>query len=208
MHVKARVPGVNIIEKMKSICVFCGSRTGSGAVYADAAKQLGRELARRKLRLVYGGGNIGLMGILADAVLAEGGEVIGVIPHALLVKELGHGGLTQLHVVGSMHERKALMAELSDAFIALPGGYGTLEEFCEIVTWAQLGLHPKPCGLLNVNGYFDSLLAFFDQAVSEGFVRAEHRALVLVGRTPEQVIGLLEMYRPVQVEKWIGRDEA
>jgi uncharacterized protein (TIGR00730 family) len=191
---------------MKSVCVFCGSRPGNGDVYAEAARALGRELARRGLRLVYGGGNVGLMGILADTVLAEGGQVVGVIPNALMSKEVAHAGLTQLHVVGSMHERKALLAELSDAFVALPGGYGTLEEFCEIVTWAQLGLHPRPCGLLNVNGYYGPLLAFFDRAVGEGFIRAEHRSLVLVGQTPEEVLRLLASYRPRPVEKWIDRE--
>jgi uncharacterized protein (TIGR00730 family) len=148
------------------------------------------------------------MGILADAVLSEGGEVVGVIPQALLAKEVGHLGLTELHVVGSMHERKALMAELSEAFVALPGGFGTLEEFCEVLTWAQLGLHQKPCGLLNVNGYYDSLLRFFQQAVNEGFLRVKHSELVLVGRTPDEVLALLAAYRPSPTEKWIDRDES
>jgi uncharacterized protein (TIGR00730 family) len=193
---------------MKSICVFCGSSAGAVPAYAEAARALGSELVRRGLRLVYGGGNVGLMGILADAVLAGGGEVIGVIPQALLAKEVGHAGLTKLHVVASMHERKALMAELSDAFLALPGGFGTLEEFCEVLTWSQLGLHRKPCGLLNVNGYYDPLMAFFDRAVSDGFLRARHRDLVLVGTTPEEVFRHLAAYRPAPTEKWIGRDES
>lgn len=193
---------------MKSVCVFCGSSPGVGPAYAEAARALGRALVRRNLRLVYGGGNIGLMGILADAVLREGGEVIGVIPQALLAKEVAHRGLTQLHVVGSMHERKALMAERSDGFLALPGGYGTLEEFCEVLTWAQLGLHLKPCGLLNVNGYYDRLLQFLGRAVSQGFLRPEHRALVLVGGTPEEVLDLLAAYRPWPTETWIDRDES
>jgi uncharacterized protein (TIGR00730 family) len=193
---------------MKSICVFCGSNSGTVPPYAEAARSLGRDLAQRNVRLVYGGGNVGLMGILADAVLSEGGEVIGVIPQALVAKELAHPGLTQLHVVGSMHERKALMGELSDAFLALPGGFGTLEEFCEVLTWAQLGLHLKPCGLLNVKGYYDLLLEFFGRAVREGFLHAKHRELVLVGETPEEVIGLLAAYRPRQTEKWIDRNEA
>jgi uncharacterized protein (TIGR00730 family) len=148
------------------------------------------------------------MGAIADAVLGAGGEVTGVIPQALLAKEVGHLGLTQLRVVGSMHERKALMAELSDAFLALPGGFGTLEEFCEVLTWAQLGLHAKPCGLLNLEGYYAPLLQLFDRAVSEGFLRAENRALVLAGETVEEVLGLLAAYRPVQVEKWIGKEES
>jgi uncharacterized protein (TIGR00730 family) len=193
---------------MKSICVFCGSSAGSVPAYADAARALGWELVRRGLRLVYGGGNVGLMGILADAVLGGGGEVIGVIPQALLAKEVGHAGLTKLHVVGSMHERKALMAELSDAFLALPGGFGTLEEFCEVLTWLQLGLHGKPCGLFNVNGYYDPLLAFFDRAVSDGFLRAQHRDLVLVGTTPEEAFRHLAAYRQAPTEKWIGREES
>jgi uncharacterized protein (TIGR00730 family) len=188
---------------MTSVCVFCGSSAGTLPAYAEAAKAVGRELVRRGLRLVYGGGHVGLMGVLADAVRAAGGEAVGVIPRALVERELAHDGLTQLHIVASMHDRKALMAELSDSFLALPGGYGTLEEFCEVVTWAQLGLHPKPCGLLNVGGYYEPLLAFFDQAVREGFVRAEHRALVLEGRTPDEVLGLLAAYRPPRVEKWI-----
>ena len=193
---------------MRSICVFCGSNSGTRLVYPEAAQLLGRELVRRNLRLVYGGGNVGLMGILADAVLSAGGEVVGVIPQALLAKEVGHSGLTELHVVGSMHARKALMAELSDAFVALPGGFGTLEEFCEVLTWAQLGLHRKPCGLLNIGGYYDSLLTFFQQAVTEGFLRAQHGELVLVGRTPDEVLALLACYRPSPTEKWIDRDES
>jgi uncharacterized protein (TIGR00730 family) len=193
---------------MKSVCVFCGSSSGALPAYAEAARSLGRELVRRNLRLVYGGGNVGLMGIIADAVLGEGGEVIGVIPQALVAKEVAHPGLTQLHVVGSMHERKALMVELSDGFLALPGGFGTLEEFCEVLTWAQLGLHVRPCGLLNVNGYYDAMLAFFDRAVGDGFLRAKHRELVLMGQTPEEVLRLLAAYRPSPTEKWIDRKES
>jgi uncharacterized protein (TIGR00730 family) len=193
---------------MKSVCVFCGSSSGTVPAYAEAARALGRELVRRDLRLVHGGGHVGLMGVIADAVLSGGGEAVGVIPQALVAKELAHPGLTQLHVVGSMHERKALMAELSDAFLALPGGFGTLEEFCEVLTWAQLGLHGKPCGLLNVNGYYDAMLAFFERAVGDGFLRAKHRELVLVGKTPEEVFRLLAAYRPSHTEKWIDRDES
>src|SRR3954453_6200666 len=166
-------------KKIKRVCVYCGSNFGSRPEYVAAAQRLGSALARRSLELVYGGGRVGLMGTIADAVLAEQGKVIGVIPEALLAKEVGHQGLKDLRVVGSMHERKALMVELSDAFIAMPGGFGTLEEFCEVLTWAQLGLHPKPCGLLNVLGYYDPLLAFFGHAAAERFVRPEHRALVL-----------------------------
>src|SRR5499427_3746527 len=164
---------------MKRICIFCGSRTGAQSEYAEAAKGMGHELLRRGIGLVYGGGCVGLMGTVADAVMGGGGEVIGVIPEALVTRELAHGDITQLIVVHSMHERKAKMAELSDAFIALPGGYGTFEEFCEIITWAQLGLHRKPCGILNVEGYYDPLLALFDRAVAEGFLRPANRHLVL-----------------------------
>lgn len=168
---------------------------------------MGAAVAYRGLGVVYGGGCIGLMGEVADAALAEGGEVIGVIPEALLARELGHQGLTELRVVGSMHERKALMADLSDAFVALPGGFGTFEEFCEVLTWSQLGLHQKPCGLLNVEGYYDPLLALFDQAVAVALLRQEHRAIVLEGREPERLLDLLAGYRPPDVEKWIAPEE-
>jgi uncharacterized protein (TIGR00730 family) len=164
---------------------------------------MGTALARRGTELVFGGGRVGLMGVLADAVLAAGGRAIGVIPEALVAKELAHRGLTELRVVGSMHQRKALMAELSDAFIALPGGFGTLEEFCEVLTWAQLGLHAKPCGLLNVAGFYDALLELFDRAVSEQFIPGPHRSLVLVEQDPQRLMDLLAGYRPLQVEKWI-----
>src|ERR1051326_7718022 len=150
------------MASIQRICVFCGSSRGGNPVYAEAARRLGAALAERGIGLVYGGGQIGLMGIVADAVMAAGGEGIGGIPEALALKEVAHEGLTELRVVGSMHERKALMADLAHAFIAMPGGFGTFEEFCEIVTWAQLGMHTKPCGLLNVNGFYDPLLALFD----------------------------------------------
>ncbi len=192
---------------MNRICVFCGSNRGVREEYRAAAEAVGREVARRGIGLVYGGGNIGLMGVLADSTLAAGGEVIGVIPEALMARELGHQGVTELKVVHSMHERKALMAELSDGFIALPGGFGTLEEFCEILTWSQLGIHPKPCGLLNVNGYYGPLLAFFDGAVAEGFVRSEHRALVLEEEEPGPLLDRMMRFRPPQVHKWIDREE-
>src|SRR5215475_2650578 len=156
---------------MKRICVFCGSSSGSRPEYRVCAEELGTELIRRQIGLIYGGGNVGLMGAIADAVLRGGGEAIGVIPEHLMTREIAHKQLTKLHVVRSMHERKALMADLSDAFIALPGGFGTLEEFCEAVTWAQLGLHAKPCGILNVQGYYSPLLAMFDDAVREGFLK-------------------------------------
>lgn len=191
----------------RRICVFCGSNLGISPVYKDAAVTLGRLLAARGIELVYGGGNIGLMGVLADAVLVSGGRVIGVIPESLMAKEVGHAGLTELHIVKSMHERKALMADLSDGFIAMPGGFGTFEEFCEIVTWSQLGIHSKPCGLLNVEGYYDPLLRLFDHAVREGFLREENRRLVLEDHDPEQLLGKMAQFHARVVGKWISGDE-
>ena len=190
---------------MKRICVFAGSSRGAREEYAQAAQELARALVERGIDVVYGGGKVGMMGVLADATLAAGGQVIGVIPKALLEKEVGHGGLTELRVVASMHERKAMMAELSDAFIALPGGLGTLEEFFEVLTWAQLGLHPKACGLLNVGGYYDRLLEFLDLTVEERFVKSQHRALVLTSTSPAELLERLAAYRPPHVEKWIDR---
>lgn len=192
---------------MKRICIFCGSSSGINAVYAEQAKALGRALARRQLGLVYGGGNVGLMGLIADAALEADGEVIGVIPQALVDKELAHHGVTRLHVVGSMHERKAMMADMSDAFIALPGGFGTLDEFCEILTWAQLGLHAKPCGLLNVHGYYDSFLAQLDAAVAAGFLRASHRTLITASESPEDLLAALLAAHLAPEHKWIGREQ-
>ena len=171
-----------------AVCVFCGSSTGNRPQYADAAKRLGAAIARQGLELVYGAGHVGLMGILADAALAAGGRVVGVIPRSLVDRELAHTGLSELLVVESMHERKALMAERSQAFIALPGGYGTLDELFEILTWAQLGLHSKPVGLVNVADYFDPLLMWFDSAVEDGLLRAKHRAMLLIGDEPEEVL--------------------
>jgi uncharacterized protein (TIGR00730 family) len=164
------------------------------------------ELVRRNIGLVYGGSNVGLMGELADAVLRAGGEVEGVIPENLMALEVGHEGLTKLHVVRSMHERKALMADLADAFVALPGGFGTLEEFCEVVTWTQLGLHAKPCGILNVLGYYSPLLRMFDHAVEERFLKPENRALVLSGDSPAELLEALEEWRPIHAEKWLSRE--
>ena len=179
------------------VCVFCGSSSGLGDGHAEAARATGSALARRGLGLVYGGGRVGLMGHLAGAALDAGGEVIGVIPKALFERELGHTGVTELRVVRSMHERKAVMADLSGAFLALPGGFGTLDEFCEVLTWAQLGIHRKPCALLNVRGYFDPLLALFDRAVRDGFLARAHRALVLVDSDPELLAdGLLATTAP------------
>ena len=191
---------------MKRICVFCGSSQGSRPEYRVAAEELGAELVRRNIGLVYGGGNVGLMGMLAEAVLSAGGEAVGVIPEHLMGREVGHKGLTKLHVVRSMHERKALMADLSDAFIALPGGFGTLEEFCEVVTWAQLGLHAKPCGVLNVLGYYSPLLAMFDHAVEERFLKTENRGLVLARDSVPELLQALEEWRPTHVEKWLDRE--
>ena len=164
-------------------------------------------MVRRNIGLVYGGGNVGLMGIIADAVLRWGGEVQGVIPKNLMALEVGHKGLTKLHVVRSMHDRKALMANLSDAFVAMPGGFGTLDEFCEVVTWTQLGLHVKPCGILNVLGFYTPLLRMFDHAVEERFLKPENRALVLAQESPADLLQALEEWRPVRVEKWLDREK-
>lgn len=191
---------------LKRVCVFCGSSDGARSSYREAAAMLGQVLAARRIGVVYGGGNIGLMGALADAALGAGGEVIGVIPEHLVNKELAHRGV-DLRIVHSMHERKALMADLADAFIALPGGYGTLEEFCEVLTWSQLGLHAKPCGLLNVDGYYDSLLGLFDHAVAEGFVRPPSRDIVLVDAQAARLLDRLALWQAPQVERWIDRDE-
>ncbi len=192
------------MKALKRICVFCGSSFGAREEYKQAAQQLGKALAARKIGLVYGGGAVGLMGAIADATLAARGEVIGVIPDSLLRREVGHSGLTQLHVVQTMHERKALMADLSDGFIALPGGFGTMEEFCEIVTWSQLGIQQKPCGLLNIEGYWDHFLAMLDHSVDEKFVRPENSELILVARNPESMLERLMEWKPSPlVEKWI-----
>jgi uncharacterized protein (TIGR00730 family) len=191
---------------MKRICVFCGSNPGVRPAYQTAAQAMGNLLAQRQIGLVYGGGNVGLMGTIADTVLAAGGQVIGVIPEALLANEVAHAGLTELHVVSSMHQRKALMADLSDGFIALPGGWGTFEELCEVLTWSQLGLHQKPCGLLNVEGYYDALITLFDHAVEEAFLRPAHRSLALEAPDPEQLLELMATYQPPQVDKWIAKD--
>ena len=192
---------------MKRVCVFCGSRNGTRDQYVAAARRMGEALARRGIGLVYGGGGIGLMGVLADAAVSAGGDVIGVIPKALMAREVAHRGLPDLRVVASMHERKAVMAELADAFVALPGGFGTLEEFCEALTWAQLGIHRKPCGLLNVEGFFDPLLSLFDHAVRERFVSPDHRSLVVVEEDPERLLDALSRWEPPALERWMGREE-
>src|SRR4249920_4276830 len=190
---------------MHRICVFAGSSPGARPEYALAAQELGRALVARRLGVVYGGARVGLMGAVADTVLAGGGLVTGVIPEGLVTKEIAHDGLTELRVVASMHERKAMMNDLADGFIALPGGWGTLEEFFEVLTWAQLGLHRKPCGLLNVSGYYDRLLEFLDLTVEERFVKSQHRALVITSTSPTDLLERFATYRPPQVEKWIDR---
>ncbi len=193
---------------MKRLCVFCGSSSGLRPAYVEAARLMGRALARRGLGLVYGGGRVGLMGEIASAMMQAGGEVVGVIPRAMVSRELAHEGVTELRIVRSMHERKAIMSDLSYGFVALPGGYGTLEEMCEIITWAQLGLHRKPCGILNVEGYYDSLLTHFDKGVEEGFVSRDNRKLVLEESDPDRLLDLILTYNPPSVEEWIDRDES
>ena len=190
---------------VQRLCVFCGSSSGSDPIYAQAAAHVGTLLAERKISLVYGGGKVGLMGAVADACLAAGGNVVGVIPQSLLDKEVGHRGLTELHVVSTMHERKALMADLADSFLALPGGYGTWDEFCEILTWCQLGLQRKTFGLLNVKGYYDPMLQMADHAVAEGFVRAIHRDMILTGADPAELLDRLIETEPPLVDKWLDR---
>ncbi|MHC1700486.1 MAG: TIGR00730 family Rossman fold protein [Humidesulfovibrio sp.] len=193
---------------MRRVCVFLGSNPGNNPNYLAATRALGAEIARRGLATVYGGSNIGLMGELADAALAAGGEVIGIIPEALRDKELAHEGLSTLKVVSSMHERKAAMAELADGFIALPGGLGTLEELCEMLTWAQLGFHTKPCGLLDVGGYYAPLCAFLDHAVAEGFVVAAHRTMLLSDADPASLLDRFDSYVAPVVNKWVTRPQA
>lgn len=196
---------------MQSICVFCGSNAGNQPIYRAEAEKLGRLLAERRIELIYGGGNIGLMGAAADACLAAGGSVVGVIPEALMGKEVAgrhvdHRNLTRLEVVDSMHTRKARMAELAEGFIALPGGFGTFEEFCEILTWGQLGFHQKPMGLLNVAGYYDGLLALFAHAVEEGFLRPQNRAMALADIDSARLLDAMATYTAEPVSKWL-KDE-
>ena len=191
----------------KRICVFAGSSPGRQPQYVEAAQQLGEELCARGYDLVYGGGRVGLMGTVADSVLGHGGQVIGVIPEALAEKEVAHRGLTDLRVVTSMHERKALMAELSTAFIALPGGLGTLEELFEVLTWVQLGIHTKPCGLVNVGGYFNGLLEFISHAVEERFLKPDHQSMILVDSDIKALLDTVEAFVPPIVEKWLDRDQ-
>ena len=188
------------------LCVFCGSNHGVRPEYADAARELGAILAEDNIALVYGGGRVGLMGVIAGAVLDNGGDVIGVIPQALDTKELAHDGLTEMHVVDTMHERKALMADLADGFITLPGGLGTFDESFEIITWAQLGIHAKPCGVLNVGGYFDKLIGLLDHAVAEQFIKPQHRDLTLVECDPRRLLERMRAYRSPVTDKWIRQE--
>jgi len=194
--------------EVKNICVFCGSASGRRPAYARAARQLGAELALRNLGLVYGGGSIGLMGVLADAALAGGAKVLGVIPRALARREIAHHGLTRLEVVPSMHARKARMAKLSDAFVAMPGGIGTMEEFFEVLTWGYLGIHSKPTGLLDVGGYWKPLIGLLDHAVEEGFLRPAHRQLVVVDRSPARLLERLEHCRVTPATRWIDERQS
>lgn len=193
---------------MKAICVYCGSSPGRLEVYASAARALGQVLVERDLGLVYGGASIGLMGLIADTVLQLGGRAVGVIPQALARKEVVHRHLTELHVTRSMHERKTLMADLSDGFIAMPGGIGTFEEIFEIWTWAQLGIHAKPCGLLNVAGYYDALSTFLDHAAAEQFLKPPHRSLLIVEQAPQALLDRFASYQPPSVRKWLDADES
>lgn len=194
---------MNEAREIRRLAVFCGSSLGNDSRIADAARDLATLLARTGIGIVYGGASCGLMGLIADHALAAGGEVIGVLPRCLQDRELAHGGLTRLHIVETMHERKALMADLADGFIALPGGFGTLDEFCEVLTWAQLGIHAKPCGLLNVAGYFDAFLAQMERAEASGFMRSVHRALILDAAEPSTLLARLRSFRPSAAgSKW------
>jgi len=192
---------------MRRICVFCGANPGNSSRYVEAAHELGAELARRGVELVYGGGNVGLMGAVADGALAHGGRVIGVIPRALLERELAHRGASEMHVVDTMHQRKALMAELSDAFVALPGGFGTLDELCEVLTWSQLGFHAKPIALFDVDGYWEPLAAMFDRAAERGFLGAGNRRLVLEERSLPRLFERLARWTPEHGERWLGEGD-
>ena len=193
--------------KIENICVYCGSSPGLNPAFTRAATILGKTLAERDIGLVYGGAAVGIMGVVANAALANGGKAIGVIPKALAVKEVAHTGLNELHVVESMHERKAMMAELSDGFIALPGGWGTLEEIFEILTWAQLGFHRKPCGLLNVEGYYDDLISFLENAFAQQFVNDLYRPILMTACEPENMLDQFSVYRAPAVRKWVGEEQ-
>ncbi len=195
------------MNDLNSLCVYCGSSPGEKPEYAKTAHSLGKFLGEHGIRLVYGGGNVGLMGAVADGALEAGGEVVGVIPHALREKELAHSGLTELHSVSSMHERKTMMAELSDAFVALPGGIGTLEEIFEVYTWTQLGFHAKPCAFLNVSGYFDPLFEFLNRMVEQRFLKQEHLECLLTANSFENLVRRISEFEVGAIDKWIDRKE-
>lgn len=192
-------------RSLSAICVFCASGDGHDPAYLAAARQVAGLLARQGVTVVYGGGRVGLMGAVADAAIAAGGRVIGVIPELLMAKERGHKGVTELHVVQTMHQRKALMADRADGFLALPGGLGTLEEICEVLTWAQLGIHKKPCAILNVNGFYDHLVAFLDHATGQGLIRPENRALLLVDDDAERLLHRMQNYTAPERPHWMGQ---
>lgn len=194
-------------HRIRRLCIFCGSSSGNDPAYASAAEQLGRELSATGIGLVFGGGRVGLMGVLANAVLASGGRAVGVMPKSLVEKEIAHTSLTELHIVNSMHERKALMADLADGFVLLPGGFGSWEEFCEIFTWLQLGIHSKPCGVLNVAGYYDSLLAQVSRAVSDGFLRASHLESLVIETDVRRLLSRLASAPILREAKWINKQE-
>ena len=196
------------IVNLKNICVFCGSSTGQRSEYVEAAREMGQALARRSIAMIYGGASVGLMGAAADGALDEGGEVTGVLPRQLASKERAHHDLTRLHIVESMHERKAMMSALADGFIAMPGGMGTLEELCEITTWAQLGIHTKPIGLLNVEGYFDGFRVFLDHMVGEGFLPSYHRDLLLIEARPERLLERMAAHEPPRTRRWLDLTES
>ena len=207
MTVHSSFETANPFRVIKKLCVFCGSSMGNRPVYREAAARLGNHLATSGIALVYGGGRVGLMGVLADSVLAAGGEAIGVMPKALVDKEIAHATLTRLHIVESMHERKALMADLADAFVLLPGGFGSWEEFCEVLTWLQLGIHRKPCGILNIEGYYDALMALAAHGVAEGFIAPPHKEMVVVQDTVQQLISELIIARLPVESKWVSNRE-
>lgn len=193
---------------MKSLCVYCGSAVGASPAYAEAARGMAQAMVANNIALVYGGGNVGLMGVIADEVLRLGGEATGIIPKALMDKEVGHIGLTRLHIVKDMHERKAMMASLSDGFVAMPGGIGTLEELFEVFTWSQLGLHDKPIGLLNVNGFYDGLTGFLQHVVTEGFLKTDQTSLLLSEPEPQLLIERIKTFKPGFRDKWLDRATA
>ncbi len=192
--------------EFKRLCVFCGSNPGTEPDFMEAAFETGKFLAEQNIGLVFGGGRVGMMGKVADTAMEMGGNVIGIIPEALAEKEVAHENLSELHIVQSMHERKAMMADFSDGFIAMPGGFGTFEEICEVITWTQLGFQEKPCGILNVNGYYDDLIALFDKATAKGFIRPIHRKLVIVGESIEVLYESMRQFEPSKLEKWIDKD--